>query len=63
MPKKKIALDTEDLELTRQRATWLQRVSASKKGMVATAHFKATEAAQTILAKGGNAKKGTPSWT
>jgi len=55
MQKKKVELDTIDKELSRQRAPWLQRVAASKKGMIATAHFKATEAAQSILKKGGNA--------
>ncbi|KPK24924.1 MAG: hypothetical protein AMJ61_13165 [Desulfobacterales bacterium SG8_35_2] len=55
MQKKKVELDTIDKELSRHRAPWLQRVAASKKGMVATAHFKATEAAQSILAKDGNA--------
>jgi gamma-glutamyltranspeptidase/glutathione hydrolase len=55
MPKKKAELETDDLELKRQSAPWLQRVAASKKGMVATAHFRATEAAQAILAQGGNA--------
>lgn len=55
MPKHKTEPDFDDLELTRQRAPWLQRVAASKKGMVATAHYRATEAAQSILAKGGNA--------
>jgi gamma-glutamyltranspeptidase/glutathione hydrolase len=55
MPKKKAELETDDLELKRQSAPWLQRVAASKKGMVATAHFRATKAAQAILAQGGNA--------
>jgi gamma-glutamyltranspeptidase/glutathione hydrolase len=55
MPKRNIEFDTTDLELSRQSAPWLQRVAASRKGMVATAHFKATEAARSILAKGGNA--------
>jgi len=55
MPTKKIEFDTADLELSRLRAPWIQRVAASPDGMVATAHYKATEAAQTILAKGGNA--------
>lgn len=55
MPKRKAELETDDLELTRQRGPWLQRIAASKKGMVATAHFRATEASQSILAKGGNA--------
>jgi gamma-glutamyltranspeptidase/glutathione hydrolase len=55
MPKNTVEIDTSNKELNRQRAPWLQRVAASKKGMVATAHYKATEAAQAILAKGGNA--------
>lgn len=55
MPKRKVKLETDDLELKRQSGPWLQRVAASKNGMVATAHYKATEAAQTILTKGGNA--------
>jgi gamma-glutamyltranspeptidase/glutathione hydrolase len=55
MANRQVELETDDLELTRQRAPWLQRVAASKKGMVATQHFRATEAAQEILAKGGNA--------
>lgn len=55
MPRKKIEFDTEDLELSRQRAPWIQRIAASPGGMAATAHFKATEAAQAILAQGGNA--------
>jgi gamma-glutamyltranspeptidase/glutathione hydrolase len=55
MKKMNVESSTDDLELTRQRAPLLQRVAASKRGMVATAHFKATEAAQSILAKGGNA--------
>ena len=55
MANRQVEMETDDLELTRQRAPWLQRVAASKKGMVATAHYKATESAQTILAKGGNA--------
>ena len=55
MKKQKKDTDTADLELRRQSAPWLQRVAASEKGMVATAHFKATEAAKSILKKGGNA--------
>ena len=55
MPRKKVEFDTEDLELSRQRAPWLQRIAASRQGMIATAHFKATEAGQAILAQGGNA--------
>jgi len=58
MARKKIEFDTADLELSRQRAPWIQRIAASSHGMIATAHFKATEAAQTILARGGNAIDG-----
>jgi gamma-glutamyltranspeptidase/glutathione hydrolase len=47
--------DTEELELGRQKAPWLQRIAASRRGMVATAHFKATEAAASALRDGGNA--------
>jgi len=55
MPRKKVEFDTADLELSRQRAPWIQRIAASPQGMIATAHFKATEAAQAIMAQGGNA--------
>ena len=55
MLNKRVKSNTADKDLNKQRTPWLQRVAASKKGMVATAHFKATEAAQTILTKGGNA--------
>ena len=47
--------DTEELELGRQKAPWLQRIAASRRGMVTTAHFKATEAAASVLKGGGNA--------
>jgi gamma-glutamyltranspeptidase/glutathione hydrolase len=47
--------DTEELDLGRQKAPRLQRIAASRKGMVATAHFKATEAAAGVLREGGNA--------
>jgi gamma-glutamyltranspeptidase/glutathione hydrolase len=55
MPKKKVEFDTADLELSRQRAPWIQRIAASPNGMIATSHFKATEAGQKILSAGGNA--------
>lgn len=58
MPRKKVEFDTADPDLSRQRAPWIQRIAASPDGMIATAHFKATEAAQTILARGGNAIDG-----
>ena len=55
MPKKNVEFETVDPDLSRQRAPWIQRIAASPHGMIATAHFKATEAAQTILSRGGNA--------
>ncbi len=55
MVRKKVEFDTADLELSRQRAPWIQRIAASPQGMIATAHFKATEAGQAVLAQGGNA--------
>ena len=55
MGRKKIEFDTTDLELSRQRAPWIQRIAASKEGMAATQNFNATAAAVTILKKGGNA--------
>jgi gamma-glutamyltranspeptidase/glutathione hydrolase len=54
MHRKKVEFDTRDSELRRQRAPWIQRIAASPGGMVATAHFKATEIAQGVLAEGGN---------
>lgn len=53
--RKKIEFDTTDIELSRHRAPWIQRISASRHGMAATANFNATAAAVTILEKGGNA--------
>ncbi|GAB4372651.1 MAG: gamma-glutamyltransferase [Acidobacteriota bacterium] len=47
--------DTEDLDLSPARLPWPQRVAASRHGMVATAHYRATEAAVGILSRGGNA--------
>lgn len=53
--KKKIDLDTELLEPAVARVPTPQRVAASKEGMVATAHFRATEVGKEILEQGGNA--------
>lgn len=55
MGRQKKDFDTEEVDLGRQKAPWLQRIAASRKGMVATAHFKATEAAAAVLKDGGNA--------
>ena len=55
MRKKKVEFDTDDLELSRHRAPWLQRISASPHGMVATANYNATAAAVQVLEQGGNA--------
>jgi gamma-glutamyltranspeptidase/glutathione hydrolase len=55
MAKKKVEYDTEDQELGRQKAPWLQRIAASKFGMAATANYNATQVAETILAQNGNA--------
>jgi gamma-glutamyltranspeptidase/glutathione hydrolase len=53
--RKKTDLDTEERELGRQKAPWLQRIAASRKGAVATAHYKASDAAASVLKDGGNA--------
>jgi gamma-glutamyltranspeptidase/glutathione hydrolase len=55
MAKRKVEFDTEDQELGRQKAPWLQRIAASKYGMAATANYNATQVAETILAQNGNA--------
>ena len=55
MGRRKKDFDTEELELGRQKAPWLQRIAASRRGMAATAHYKATEAAAAVLREGGNA--------
>jgi len=55
MRREKLDFDTEELDLSRQKAPRIQRVAASRQGMVATAHFKATEAAADVLKDGGNA--------
>ena len=55
MSRLKKDFDTEELELGPHKAPWLQRIAASRSGMVATAHFKATDAAAAVLKDGGNA--------
>lgn len=55
MAKRKVEIDTEDQELGRHKAPWLQRIAASKYGMAATANYNATQAAESILARNGNA--------
>ena len=54
---KKVPLpeDTELIDLGDPRRVQPQRLAASKKGMVATAHWAASEAGSEILAEGGNA--------
>lgn len=47
--------DDELLERGEPRLRHVQRVSYSKKGMVVTAHYRATEAGSAILKAGGNA--------
>ena len=53
--KKKTDLDTEFFEPAEVRIHEPQRIAVSKHGMVATAHFKATDAGVAILEQGGNA--------
>ena len=53
--KRKPEINTELIEPTKVRIPPPQRVAVSKKGMVATAHFKATQAGVQILEQGGNA--------
>ena len=55
MGRKKVEFDTTDIELSRHRAPWIQRISASRHGMAATANYNATAVASKILQKGGNA--------
>lgn len=48
-------IDTDQLDLTRVRLPWPQRVAASRHGVVATQQARATEAGVEILEAGGNA--------
>ena len=54
-PKIQLLVDTDQLELGGSQLVEPQRISASKKGMVATQHYLASEAGKEILAAGGNA--------
>lgn len=54
-PRRSQPVDTELLELSSPREFKPQRVAACKGGMVATAHYRATNVGAKILADGGNA--------
>lgn len=47
--------DTEFVEPIKVKIPQPQRIAVSKQGMIATAHFRATEVGKKILKKGGNA--------
>ena len=47
--------DTDDIDLEDPKRVRPQRLAASKKGMVSTAHWAASEAGAEILSEGGNA--------
>jgi gamma-glutamyltranspeptidase/glutathione hydrolase len=53
--KKRQEIDTDFIEPVKVKIPQPQRIAVSKKGMVSTAHFRATEVGQRILEKGGNA--------
>ncbi|UCC30069.1 MAG: gamma-glutamyltransferase [Phycisphaerales bacterium] len=48
-------IDTDLLELGERKLHRPQRVAVSRQGMIATAHYRATEAGEEMLAAGGNA--------
>lgn len=52
---KKREIDTDFIEPIKVKISQPQRIAASSKGMVASAHFRATEVGGTILDQGGNA--------
>ncbi len=54
-PRPQILVDTDQLDLTSPRVVEPQRIAASRYGMIATAHFSATDAGRQVLADGGNA--------
>jgi gamma-glutamyltranspeptidase/glutathione hydrolase len=54
-PRPQILVDTDQLDLVSPRVIEPQRIAASRHGMVATAHFCATDVGRQILAEGGNA--------
>ena len=53
--KKRKEIDTDFIEPTRVKIPQPQRIAVSGNGMVATAHFRATEAGIRIFEQGGNA--------
>lgn len=55
IPNIQLLVDTDQLELGGTQLVEPQRICASKKGMVATQHYCASEAGKEILAAGGNA--------
>ncbi len=48
-------IDTDLLDLGDRRVHHAQRIAVSKSGMIATQHYRATEAGQEIFEQGGNA--------
>ena len=48
-------VDTDLLELGDRKIYWPQKVAVSQQGMISTAHYRATDAGNRILAEGGNA--------
>jgi gamma-glutamyltranspeptidase/glutathione hydrolase len=48
-------IDTDLMELGDRKLHRPQRVAVSRQGMIATAHYRATEAGAEMLAGGGNA--------
>lgn len=55
MSQKHSATDTMNQDLSRHKGPWLQRVAASRHGMVATANHYVTDIAVKVLEAGGNA--------
>ena len=55
MTKKRTTLDTDFIEPEAVVIPEPQRIAASSEGMVATAHYRATEVGALILKQGGNA--------
>lgn len=53
--KKRKEIDTDFIEPSKVRIPNPQRIAASKHGMLATAHYRATKAGARILEQGGNA--------
>lgn len=48
-------IDTSLVDLSPSKLPWPQRIAASRSGVVATQHYRATETALEILSDGGNA--------